>query len=94
MEFISLILYISWNSKHGSLYCVYILLVQDTATAAQPEADRPKKRVVYTSKKKKPTAIQQDTEPASGSFIHSLLMTVSFYVLQTLLSSAAFFRSA
>lgn len=49
------------------LFCVYAdAVVQDGTTATQPEADRPKKRVVYTTKKKKPTATQQDAEPAPG----------------------------
>ena len=49
------------------LFCVYAdAAVQDGSTAGQPEADRPKKRVVYTTKKKKPAATQQDTEPVPG----------------------------
>lgn len=44
----------------------FAAVVQDGTTAAQPDAERPKKRVVYTTKKKKPTAAQQDTEFAPG----------------------------
>jgi len=41
--------------------------VQDSVPpAAEAEADRPKRRVVYTTKKKKPTSTQQDTEPEPG----------------------------
>jgi len=38
----------------------------NTSSATQPDADRPKKRVVYTTKKKKLPVTQQDTEPAQG----------------------------
>jgi len=43
-----------------------MLLAQDGTTATQPEAERPKKRVVYTTKKKKPATIPQDMESPAG----------------------------
>jgi len=58
---------------HSSLYDVCFVLctvraaVQDIMSAnAQPDADKSKKRPVYTTKKKKPAVTQQDTEPVAG----------------------------
>jgi len=58
---------------HNSLYDVCFVLctvraaVQDIMSAnAQPDADKSKKRPVYTTKKKKPAVTQQDTEPVAG----------------------------
>jgi len=47
--------------------CCHATVQDIMSSAAQPDADKAKKRPVYTTKKKKPTiTTQQDTESAAG----------------------------